>query len=26
MFFVGKCMKASNGSGNPQIFMEIIKA
>lgn len=26
MFFVGKCMKASNGAGNPQLFMEIIKS
>jgi aspartyl-tRNA(Asn)/glutamyl-tRNA(Gln) amidotransferase subunit B len=26
MFFVGKCMKASNGAGNPQVFAEIIKS
>ena len=26
MFFVGKCMKASNGSGNPAVFTEIIKS
>ena len=26
MFFVGKCMKASNGAGNPQMFIEILKS
>lgn len=26
MFFVGKCMSASKGSGNPQMFQEILKA
>lgn len=26
MFFVGKCMAASKGSGNPKIFIEIIKS
>lgn len=25
MFFVGKCMAASKGSGNPQMFQEILK-
>jgi len=25
MFFVGKCMKEAAGSGNPQIFMDLIK-
>ena len=25
MFFVGKCMKEAAGSGNPQIFIELIK-
>ncbi len=25
MFFVGQCMKESKGSGNPQMFQEIIK-
>ena len=25
MFFVGKCMKASGGAGNPGLFQEIIK-
>lgn len=26
MFFVGQCMKASKGSGNPGLFQEIIKS
>jgi aspartyl-tRNA(Asn)/glutamyl-tRNA(Gln) amidotransferase subunit B len=26
MFFVGKCMAASKGTGNPKIFIEIIKS
>ncbi len=26
MFFVGQCMKKSSGSGNPQMFQEIIKS
>jgi aspartyl-tRNA(Asn)/glutamyl-tRNA(Gln) amidotransferase subunit B len=25
MFFVGKCMAKSKGSGNPQMFQEILK-
>jgi aspartyl-tRNA(Asn)/glutamyl-tRNA(Gln) amidotransferase subunit B len=25
MFFVGKCMKEAAGSGNPQLFIELIK-
>ena len=26
MFFVGKCMKTAAGSGNPKVFIEIIKS